>query len=182
MRYNKALSDSNTVAMQINSAVTEDSSAIARAQVRSWQAAYAPILPPEYLAGLSVEQREALWREFISRGSPELLVARDGECLVGFIAFGPCRDEHAAAHRAEVWAIYVVPSHWEQGVGSGLWQRARRRLEAQGYESVSLWVLTGNTRAIQFYTGVGFEPEDGSVRDVVIGGRVLQEVRYLATL
>ena len=168
--------------MQISAPIPEDSCAIARAQVRSWQAAYEGLLPPEYLAGLSVEQRETLWREFISRGEPQLLIARDGECIVGFIAFGRCRDEDAEASQAEIWAIYVVPSHWSQGLGARLWRQSRRRLEEQRYETVSLWVLTGNTRAIQFYAGVGFEPDEASRKEVVIGGRALEEIRYRAWL
>ncbi len=168
--------------MQICAATPDDASPIAHAQVRSWQAAYQGMLPPDYLAALSVARRAALWREFIARGSPELLVAKDGECVVGFVAFGRCRDEDAVAAQAEIWAIYVVPSHWSQGVGAALWSAARRRLEEQGYETVSLWVLTGNDRAIRFYSGVGFEPQGASVKDVIIGGAVLQEVRYTAPL
>ena len=168
--------------MNISSAVSEDAAAIARAQVRSWQAAYERILPDDYLAGLSVEKRELMWREFIARGSPELLVARDEECVVGFVAFGPCRDEGGGAARAEIWAIYVTPSHWSQGVGSQLWRHARARLTAQGYRSVSLWVLTGNERAIQFYDGVGFTADQGSAKEVVLGGKALQEIRYVAEL
>ena len=168
--------------MNISRAVSEDAAAIARAQVRSWQAAYEHILPGDYLAGLSVEKRELMWREFIARGSPELLVARDGECIVGFVAFGPCRDEGVGATRAEIWAIYVTPSHWSQGVGSQLWGCARARLLERGYRSVSLWVLTGNERAIQFYDGVGFTADEESAREVVLGGKSLQEVRYVADL
>jgi ribosomal protein S18 acetylase RimI-like enzyme len=168
--------------MNIRSAVSEDAAAIARAQVRSWQAAYENILPDAYLANLSVEKRELMWREFIARGSPELLVARDGECIVGFVAFGPCRDEGMGAARAEIWAIYVTPSHWSQGVGSQLWERARLRLTAQGYRGVSLWVLTGNERAIQFYGRVGFAVDEGSAKEVVLDGKALQEIRYVADL
>ena len=168
--------------MNISPAVSEDAAAIARAQVRSWQAAYLNILPDDYLANLSVEKRELMWREFIARGSPELLVARDGECIVGFVAFGPCRDEGVGAARAEIWASYVTPSHWSQGVGSQLWERARSRLTALGYRSVSLWVLTGNGRAIQFYGRVGFAVDEASAKEVVLGGKALREIRYVADL
>jgi ribosomal protein S18 acetylase RimI-like enzyme len=168
--------------MNISPAVSEDAAAIARAQVRSWQAAYERILPDDYLANLSADKRELMWREFIARGSPELLVARDGDYIVGFVAFGPCRDEGVGTARAEIWAIYVTPSHWSQGVGSQLWGRARARLAAQGYRSVSLWVLTGNERAIQFYDGVGFTVDEGSAKEVVLGGKALQEIRYVADL
>jgi ribosomal protein S18 acetylase RimI-like enzyme len=166
----------------ISRAISEDAAAIARVQVRSWQAAYEGIVPADYLAALTSEKREAVWREFIPRGEPELLVARDGESIVGFIAFGLCRDENAAADRAEVWAIYVAPSHWAQGVGSQLYSRARARLIDQGYQSVGIWVLTENTRAIQFYARVGFTADDDSAKEVVIGGKPLKEIRYVAQL
>ena len=144
--------------------------------------AYDGIVPADYLAALSAAKREVMWRESISRGSPELLVARDGDCIVGFIAFGPCRDENAAADRAEVWAIYVSPSHWSQGVGSQLCAQGRKRLAEQGYNSVSLWVLTDNVRAIHFYAGVGFIPEEESTKEVMVGGNALREIRYVAAL
>jgi ribosomal protein S18 acetylase RimI-like enzyme len=168
--------------MKIQRAVSEDVPAIARAQVRSWQAAYARIVPAEHLATLSVEKREALWRELLLRGAPELLVAKDNEYIVGFIACGRCRDEGAAASRAEVWAFYVIPSHWSQGVGTQLWNQARERMQELGYHSVSLWMLADNTRAVHFYTRMGFELDEGSAKEVVIGGKALSEVRYLAQL
>ena len=87
--------------MNISHAAPEDAPAIARVQVRSWQVAYENILPTAHLATLTTEKREAMWRESISRGSPQLLVARDDDGIVGFVAFGTCRDENAAADRAE---------------------------------------------------------------------------------
>jgi len=168
--------------MKIQLAVSEDVPAIARAQVRSWQAAYENIMPAEHLATLSVEAREALWRELLSRGAPELLVAKDNDYIVGFIAFGHCRDENAGATRAEVWAIYVLPSHWSQGVGTRLWTQARKRMREQGYDSASLWVLADNARAIHFYTRMGFDLDEDSANEVVIGGKALSEVRYIAQL
>lgn len=167
--------------MRIEPAVSEDVPAIARAQVRSWQAAYECIVPAEHLATLSVEKREALWRELLARGAPEMLVAKDHEYIVGFIAFGRCRDPDAMDSTAEIWALYVIPSHWSQGVGTQLWSQARERLSELGYRIVSLWVLAANTRAIQFYERMGFDlDEDTAAKEVVIGGKALSEVRYIA--
>ena len=166
--------------MKITHAAPEDAPAIARVHVRSWQAAYENILPAAYLATLTTEKREAMWRESISRGSPQLLVARDDDGIVGFVAFGTCRDENAAADRAEVWAIYVAPSHWSQGVGTQLCRQARERLVEQGYCSVSLWVLTDNTRALRFYAGVGFVADAESTKEVIVGGNAFREIRYVA--
>ena len=167
--------------MKIERAISEDVPAIARAQVRSWQAAYECIVPAEQLATLSVERREALWRELLARGAPELLVAKDHEYIVGFVAFGRCRDEDAIASRAEIWSMYVIPSHWSQGVGTQLWNQARERMSELGYRTVSLWLLAANTRAIQFYDRMGFDlDEDAASKEVVIGGQALREVRYIA--
>ena len=69
-----------------------------------------------------------------------------------------------------------------QGIGSWLWRHARGRLQEQGYESVSLWVLVGNARAVHFYEGIGFRAEESSLKDVIVGGSTLQEVRYAAQL
>jgi len=168
--------------MKIQLAVPEDVPAIARAQVRSWQAAYENIMPAEHLATLSVDKREALWRELLARGEPELLVAKDTEYIIGFIAYGRCRDGNAGDRRAEVWAIYVLPSHWSQGVGTKLWNQARKRMRDQDYDSVSAWVLVGNARAIHFYTHMGFDLDEDSSKEVVIGGKELSEVRYIARL
>ena len=168
--------------MKIQPAVPEDVPAIARAQVRSWQAAYERIMPADHLATLSVEKREALWRELLSRSAPELLVAKENDYIIGFIAFGRCRDQDAAASTAEIWSVYVIPSHWAQGVGTQLWKQARERMIELGYHSVSLWVLADNTRATQFYHRIGFDLDEESAKDVVIGGKTLSEVRYVAQL
>lgn len=168
--------------MKIQPAVPEDVPAIARAQVRSWQAAYERIMPADHLATLSVEKREALWRELLSRSAPELLVAKENDYIVGFIAFGRCRDQDAAASTAEIWSVYVIPSHWAQGVGTQLWKQARERMIELGYHGVSLWVLADNTRATQFYDRIGFDLDEESAKDVVIGGKTLSEVRYVAQL
>jgi ribosomal protein S18 acetylase RimI-like enzyme len=164
--------------MDIRHATATDCSAIARIQVRGWQAAYADILPSDYLAALSVEKRELMWREFVTRGSAELLVARDGDSIVGFVACGRCRDDGAAAGRAEIWAIYVMPSHWSQGIGTGLWGQAVQRLRALEYTSVGVWVLVKNSRAIGFYESQGFAADHGSEKEIVIGGEPVREIRY----
>ena len=168
--------------MQVRLAASADALAIATVHVCSWQGAYETVLPAEYLNSLSVGSREAIWREAISRGSPEILILETAGELVGFIAFGPCRDEEAPIDQAEIWAFYLAPSHWSQGLGRCLWMRARERLEQQQYKSVTLWVLSDNARAIKFYVSAGFRLEPLSSKAIQIGGKELTEVRYVATL
>jgi L-amino acid N-acyltransferase YncA len=165
--------------MHLSHAAPEDAAAIARVHVESWRAAYAGIIPAEYLAALSTEQRTNAWHHSISRGTPELVVARDEGAVVGFAAFGSCRDEGAASTAGEVWAIYVAPSRWSCGVGRELWHHAGRRLVERGFRTVSVWVLAENARAIRFYASAGLTADPASRREITIGGKPLQELRYV---
>jgi len=166
--------------MRIEAAKPEDCRAIAEVHVESWQHAYKGLLPERYLASLSVDEREAVWRRRVEeQPSSHLLLARGAGQVAGFIAFGASRDEDAPAHRAEVWAIYVRPAFWSAGVGRELWLTALQHIHSEGYETVSLWVVAGNERAIRFYELAGFVAEPGSRKELAVGGTTVEEVRYV---
>ncbi len=76
-------------------------------------------------------------------------------------------------------AIYVLAEYWSKGIGAQLWQMGFKRLLDQGYKRITLWVLSGNERAIRFYKGLGGTEEPGSRRTLVRGGVTLDEVRYV---
>jgi len=168
--------------MQIVTAIPEDARAVARIHVTAWQEAYKSILSADYLAGLSVDKRESYWSEVIPKGSPVLSVAKVGDSVLGWVAFGKCRDADAPSVAGEIWAIYVAPDWWSKGVGKALWLQARQKLAADGYRTVSLWVLVNNARAIDFYKKAGFIAEPGSAKEFELGGQTLKEVRYVANL
>lgn len=165
--------------MQIQRATADDCRAIAEVHVASWQAAYAQFLPADFLASLSVEERESMWQRAVAGGVTRLLCAKDTERVVGFAAFGKSRDEDAPAKRAEMYAIYVLPALWSRGVGSALWRAALELIRAEGYTSTSLWVMAGNDRAMRFYSAVGFSPEAGSAKQFELGGATVREIRYV---
>lgn len=165
--------------MEIRVASFDDCRAVAEAHVASWQAAYAGILDPAFLAGLSIDHRERAWRQVLTEQQSELLIGVDRGTLVGFASFGPSRDADAPTARAELWALYVHPLSWSTGAGRALWQAAHRRLRSQGFASVSLWVLKGNTRAINFYSAAGFFIESGSEKEFELGGTKVREVRMV---
>jgi ribosomal protein S18 acetylase RimI-like enzyme len=176
------MTSTTPVALHIGPAAADDARGVAQIHVRAWQSAYAGILSDDHLAALSIDKREAMWREAIEKQTPELLVARADAGMLGWISFGPSRDEAAPAGTGEVWALYVAPQHWGSGTGRQLWLRARERLVQRGFVSVSLWVLAANARAIRFYEVAGFAPEAGTAKDFELGGRRVQELRYTATL
>jgi ribosomal protein S18 acetylase RimI-like enzyme len=158
-------------------ATLADARAIAEVHVVAWRAAYAGLVSEAYLDALSVDERAATWAETIASGTPEVLVARAGGAVVGFVAFGPCRDAGAPPTRGEIWAFYVLPSRWGGGLGRAMWHAARERLAAQGRRGVSLWVLAGNARGLAFYTSVGFALDPASRQTFRLGDREIEEVR-----
>ena len=168
--------------MHIAPATPDDCAAIASVHVASWQHAYRHLLRPAYLDALSVERREATWRQVLAEGSSELLVARVEGQVAGFASCGACRDEGAPPGRGELWALYAAPHVWAQGVGRGLWQASRADLVARGFHEASLWVLAGNARAIHFYETVGFVADADSAKDFELGGALVREIRYIARL
>jgi ribosomal protein S18 acetylase RimI-like enzyme len=165
--------------MRLDSATPEDCRAIAEVHVESWQRAYKGMLPEEYLASLSVDEREAMWRRMVEREPSHLVLARSDNQIVGFVAFGASRDEGTPTDRAEIWAIYVKPACWSTGAGRLLWLEALRRILAEAYKSISLWVIVGNERAVRFYERAGFAPEPGSRKSFEMGGTTLEELRYV---
>jgi GNAT superfamily N-acetyltransferase len=84
--------------------------------------------------------------------------------VAGFCALAtPSRDEDADERVAEIGAIYVNPDIWRAGVGSALMDAALAELRADGWKSVSLWVLAGNQQARDFYARFGFEPDGAEI-------------------
>ncbi len=123
-----------------------------------------------------------MWNECIATGAPELLVAKKGRVVQGWLSFGHCRDEGSPKTEAEVWAIYVAPSAWSTGAGRLLWVRARELMLAQGFKSCSLWVFPQNDRAIKFYHSAGFAHDGSAPKSFELGGAQLQEVRFVSQL
>lgn len=165
----------------IRKALPGDANAIAQVHIRSWQEAYRDLMPAEFLKGLdaTLARRESFWVRSIESGESDVWVAElDGQ-VVGWISVGASRDEEAArANTGEVMAIYVLAKYWQAGVGLALWNAGLQFLIEQGYECLTLWVLSRNERAIRFYRKAGCVEDAGSERHLQRGGVTLEEMRY----
>lgn len=163
----------------IRPASPKDARAIAEVHVQSWQHAYRDLLPQAFLDALSVDRREAMWAESLAKAQTSVLVAEQGGAVVGFSAFGPCRDDGSQPGDWELGALYLAPGQWSTGLGRALWSHSREAMVAQGAARIGLWVLKGNERAIRFYAAAGFRPEPDSTRSIELAGERVQQVRYL---
>ena len=157
----------------IRKATFEDAASIARVHVGTWRAAYAGIVPDDYLASLSEEKRTKSWQQQLTDGRTILVAEKDGE-VIGLASGGPSRDADATGD-AEVYAIYVLPEHWGCGVGRELMAKMEDSLSDA--HSTTLWVLRDNQRAIRFYERIGYR-SDGAEKEIRLGGNGFLEVRF----
>ncbi|HVW48198.1 MAG TPA: GNAT family N-acetyltransferase [Solirubrobacterales bacterium] len=150
------------MAIALRDARRGDELAVAEVHVRSWREAYRELMPAEFLAGLDPRDRAERYEFEAGEGKPTTVVATSGEAVLGFVTFGPSRDQDAEG-LGEVYALYVDPDRHEGGLGRMLMAEARRRLVDAGFEAAVLWVLQGNERAASFYERDGWRP-DGATR------------------
>lgn len=162
-------------------AVVADGRAIARVWVAAWQAAYAGLMPAEYLAGLDAAAARPNFEEALRTNLSVLVVERERQ-IVGFSAYGASRDADASAATGEVIAINLHPSWWRRGLGRELLRHTQQRLGAAGFSEATLWVLHGNTSARQFYDAQGWRYDGVEKHDDTLTGFALHEVRYRAVL
>lgn len=168
---------------EVRPAVMADAKAIAEVHALSAKAAYEGILPEAQLRALAPTTREAKWREAIEFSEPQLLVATEGEQVVGFVGFDRSRDAGTKSSIGEIWAHYVAPAHWRQGAGLALWDGAREGLKEEGCTQVTTWVLLRNERALAFYEhAAGFKREMPSLKTVAFGSAKLEEIRLKRTV
>lgn len=164
--------------VRLRRALASDAEAVAIVHVDSWRAAYRGIVPDNVLDGLSVERRAQFWRESIAAEPerPTWVVERDGR-VIGFAAGGEARDDDVAPGTGEVYAIYLDPGAWSQGLGRMLFAATVDDVRGHGFGPLVLWVLTANARGRRFYEVAGWRP-DGSSRLLDFDGTPIEEIRY----
>ncbi|GLX48835.1 N-acetyltransferase [Streptomyces hygroscopicus subsp. hygroscopicus] len=163
--------------MRIRQAGPDDASAVARVHVRSWQVAFAGLVPQHYLDAMDPNHEESSWTSRIAETqwpSSGVLVAETEAGIVGFASFSPSEESSATA---EIGTLYAMPEAWGAGVGKRLMAAVLTTLGQADYEQAVLWVLEDNERARRFYEAAGWRPDGAAVVDTT-GGATLNKLRY----
>ena len=161
---------------QVRPAVAADAEQVAAVHTSSSQAAYEAVAP-EARQSLPLEKRRALWREAIEFGEPLVQVALEAQQVIGFAGFDRSRDPKSRPTTGEIWAFYVLPSHWGRGAGLALWDATREALVEEGCTEVTLWIPLCNERALRFFELAGFKRELNTAKTAMVGGVKLEEIR-----
>lgn len=132
---------------------------------KSWQESYTGLIDRTYL-----EERITLEKciQIAHRRPERILIAKDGEKVIGFVGYGAYRDDTLSDH-GEIYALYVLQSYQIQGVGHALISAAMKLL--RNYDQIALWVLEDNERAIRFYKRCGFH-FDGVTQEIMLGSPI----------
>ncbi len=166
------------MSIEIRPATVSDAEGIAAVHIESWRAAYKGDVPAEVLEALSVKERASGWRLHLESPVIHVSVATSDERVVGFGAVRPTRDETGESGVGEIPTIYVLSSIWRQGIGRALCESILREARTLGFSAVTLWVLSSNRRAREFYEAFGFRLDGGAKIDTALTGTKLHEVRY----
>jgi GNAT superfamily N-acetyltransferase len=141
----------------VRPAILDDAEGIAKVHVRSWQEAYAGLLPQAKLDRQSVPVRMRWWSGQLQEDRDDrwTFVAVDpASGVVGFIGgiraprimFGP-------AYKIPV--LYILQSHLRRGLGRKLMRALGSAMAPCGPGDVALWSLASNLPARQFYGAIG---------------------------
>jgi ribosomal protein S18 acetylase RimI-like enzyme len=160
----------------VRAATVMDADGIAHVSVSAWREAYRGLIPDDALRTLSAADRARRWTANFTQGTSATLVADDDGVIVGFVSFGPSRDDDTPADIAELYSIYLLPARWRAGAGTLLHDAALQQLAGQ-FDAATLWVLRGNDRAMSFYQRHEWAPDGQTKTELRPGGVRLDEVR-----
>ena len=135
---------------------------IAHVHVKGWQDSYKHIVDQDYLDSLDVNQHIEKWTRIIEEDKTSGLVAEnDNGDIIAFSNFGRLRTPPPGMspirplYASEIYAIYILPDYWRQGLGTQLLSASASALKDEKYPSLCLWVLEKNKRAVSFYKALG---------------------------
>ena len=101
------------------------------------------------------------WQTWSKYEVTQIRVAEENNKIVGFVIFGPIQTRPdfdrgvVPRYGAEIFALYVDPDHFRQGIGKALFFAACDNLADQKLTSMILWTMKKNKRAGQFYESLG---------------------------
>jgi ribosomal protein S18 acetylase RimI-like enzyme len=160
----------------------DDAKVIAQVHVAAWQAAYKGLMPDDFLAGLSVDDRRQQWQDILKLADQVVLVCQEADMIVGFASAGRPRDQDLPETVAELYTIYLLPEVWSKGYGKAMYQEIISVLPEHGFTNIALWVLETNQRARGFYEAIGLKPDGQRKTETWQKTIVLHEVRYQGKL
>jgi ribosomal protein S18 acetylase RimI-like enzyme len=125
-----------------------------------------PELAPYVDDGSTWTERRALYEQLLAKPDTVLLLARDGDELIGYALahVAPVQETWVAdtwrtgPRIGEIESLSVRPGHRDRGLGSALMDALERELAALGVADLIVGALAGNEDALRLYRRRGYRP------------------------
>jgi ribosomal protein S18 acetylase RimI-like enzyme len=147
----------------IRTASPADAAVIGRLHAACLNETYAGLLPAEWLAAQTVEERTRRWERILDEpaafGAIAVYVAESEGEICGLASCGRQRTEFLKdeGFAGEFSAIYVLRRFQRQGTGRTLMRALTSALLGNRIEAAALWCLKNNWPARRFYESIGGE-------------------------
>lgn len=146
----------------IRPATHDDLSSLAAIHLASKRKGESGIIDSAYLAAMSAQEYQEKWHGFVADpDSQQDILFINKDTPAGLISYGALRTAPAGMSKirplysSEIYAIYVHPDYFKQGLGTALLKQAVIHLKEQKHQSLCLWALKKNKRACAFYEAFG---------------------------
>jgi ribosomal protein S18 acetylase RimI-like enzyme len=129
-------------------------------------AASMPELAPYVSDAETWAQRRALYAQLLERPDTVLLLALDGDALIGYALahVAPVQETWIAdtwrtgPRIGEIESLSVAPEHRGRGIGTALMDALEGELDALGVTDLIVGALAGNEDALRLYRRRGYRP------------------------
>ena len=171
--------------VSVRPAVPADAAEVARVQGETWRAAFQGVLPAAVLDGWDPAAATDAWTAAVTTPPTPahgVLVALDGDRVVGFAAYGPPElgpDERPdpAGPTTELAVLLVEPRWGRRGHGSRLLAAVADLALGTGAARLEAWVAEDDVVTAGFLESAGWAP-DGWARTLDAAGTPLRETRW----
>jgi GNAT superfamily N-acetyltransferase len=147
----------------IRRAAPADAAAIGQVHAACLHETYAGLMPPDWLAARTVEERTLMWANILDEPAARSTIAvYIAECGGGVCGFGSCgwqRTEFLKelGFAGEFSAIYVLRRFQRRGIGLKLMRGLASASLKEGIGAAALWCLKDNAGARRFYERINGE-------------------------
>ncbi len=130
--------------MDFREPLASEANALASAAFAAWEKGVGPLVSVAARARMC----ELDFADFIRENPDQILAAFVDGVAVGYVA-----TEHGDNYISDLW---VDPAHEGNGIGSALLDAMVAVVGSRGFDTVTIEVLTDNTRALDLYGRLGY--------------------------
>lgn len=165
----------SSLTIDIRPADPEDASAISETHAAAWENSYAGIIPHQSLREMIARRDTKWWERAIRRGTSVMVIDLGG-VIPGYVTFGLNRAR-ALPQDGEIYEIYLRPEYQGIGLGTRLFNAARKRLKTLKCDGLVVWALEDNINALRFYEGQGGKDIAEGYED--FAGKSIRKIAYI---